>query len=551
MKLCIIVCAIIFFGITGLQGQSNTWEWAQSAGATKFDAGNAICDDAQGNIYSAGTFSDSVTFGNVTLTGAGNQDAMVVKCDPSGGVIWAKRFGGIWSDLALGISTDNENNVYVTGVSGSPDLVFANDTLDSCGFFIAKYDSLGNEEWIRSSTGINETSIGNAIDADILGNTYVTGKFTSSTLSFGTTILTNSGSDDMFIARYDAFGNFLWARKAGYSASEYGSGVSIDNSGNACVTGTFWGDSIAFGSAKLYNNGSVNVFTVKYDVLGTVTWAKSANNLSSLDGIWAGAIVADATGNIYVTGSYSGGGMSFGNYTLSSSGPGDVFITKYGPTGNVFWARTAGGNSIDYAYGISFDSNGNSFVTGTFESSFLVFGPSTIYNSGTRNVFVMKFGPTGLPQWAINGEGNYSDRGFAILTTLNNETYITGEFRSLGITFGTIDLSNASPDSVGDYFIAKIGTSVALPADPDMQGDILAYPNPFTDELTIEINDIEFRVTEILLQDITGRQVYNVTHSFNANSSVINLNLKKLPPGMYFLNMFVEGQLLVKKIIKE
>ncbi len=550
MKLFVCVFIIIFFLTSELNAQATSWEWAQSAGSTKFDAGSAITDDASGNIFVAGTFSDSATFGNATLIAAGSQDVMVVKYDPFGGIIWAKGFGGALSDRAFGISTDNARNVYVTGSSNSPELIFAGDTLYTCGFYIAKLDSMGNEEWIRSSTGLSDVSTGNAIDADYLGNTYVTGKFNSDSLSFGTIILLNNGIEDMFIARYDALGNFLWARDGGYTGSEYGSGVSIDNSGSACVTGTFWGDSITFGNTTLYNAGSVNVFTVKYDVLGTVLWAKSANNVSGISGIWAGAIVADGSGNMYITGTLAGFGVSFGNYTLSTSGQGDVFVTKYGPSGNVLWARKGGGNANEYANGISFDSDGNSYVTGTYESAFFVFGTTTIYNSGIRNVFVMKFGPSGIPLWATNGEGNYSDWGQAICTTINNETYLTGEFRSQGITFGTIDLSNATSDSVADYFIAKLGISVALPAEIYFPNKLITYPNPFTHEITIVIQNNEVSLDNVYLTDVIGRPV-NYNYIGYKSSTTTTLDVKQLRQGVYFLKIIIDGDPVVKMVIKE
>jgi len=96
----------------------------------------------------------------------------------------------------------------------------------------------------------------------------------------------------------------------------------------------------------------------------------------------------DANGNIYVTGNYSNN-MAYcaSTYSLTLFGPSgtqtDVFVAKHDSKGNVLWAKCGGGAKIDLSYGISVDANGNVYVTGNFESNTVLFGSITLTNSTT------------------------------------------------------------------------------------------------------------------------------------------------------------------------
>ena len=87
----------------------------------------------------------------------------------------------------------------------------------------------------------------------------------------------------------------------------------------------------------------------------------------------ANSMVTDASGNVYVAGSFTSSTVTFESYTLSNansgSGSGDIFFVKYDGSGNVLWAKYAGGNGNDIAYSVARDALGNFFVAGTFSSS--------------------------------------------------------------------------------------------------------------------------------------------------------------------------------------
>jgi hypothetical protein len=218
----------------------------------------------------------------------------------------------------------------------------------------------------------------------------VTGYFRESA-DFGGTTLTSAGEYDVFVAKYDAAGNVLWAKSAGgESEVTAGSGVATDGLGNVFLTGAF-GGSATFGDSTLTSAGDREVFVAKYHAFGNVLWAKSAGGVELDVGL---GIATDVSGNVFLTGAI-GDSATFGGTTLTSAGDRDVFVAKYDAFGNVLWAESAGGISIDDGYGVATDGSSNVLVTGYFEDS-ADFGGTTLTSAGYRAIFVIKMGPNGF-----------------------------------------------------------------------------------------------------------------------------------------------------------
>ena len=169
--------------------------------------------------------------------------------------------------------------MYIAGTFESPTIIFGDVTLTNMGFtnsYIAKYDSIGNINWAKSVGGKYTDEV-KSICTDNKNNIYITGKFDSPTLTFGKTTLTNAGGynpmtqqnsmvDDIFIFKYDSFGNTILAKKVGGTGFDEGKGIASDKSGNIYFTGMFTSPTIVFDNTILTNkNESENgdIFIVK------------------------------------------------------------------------------------------------------------------------------------------------------------------------------------------------------------------------------------------------------------------------------------------------
>jgi outer membrane protein assembly factor BamB len=134
--------------------------------------------------------------------------------------------------------------------------------------------------WAKAGAGtIDDIVTGMTIDKD--ENIILTGFFYGSSITFGTTTLTGAGHFDMFIVKYDANGNVLWAKSAGGANADNGSSITVDADGNIYVAGRIGSQPFAFDSIILTSAG--NLFIVKCDPVGNVLWAKSASGVKNAE----------------------------------------------------------------------------------------------------------------------------------------------------------------------------------------------------------------------------------------------------------------------------
>lgn len=391
--------------------------WAKDASGSTLAYGYSVASDNNGNAYVAGLFSGaSITFGTYTLTNTtpSTYEIFIVKYDSNGNVIWAKNAGGSSDDYGYGIHADQNSNIYVTGYFRSSTIIFGSDTLINTGtanLFIVKYDSSGNALWAnKASSSYNE---GKDIAVDDSGNVFVTGIFFNTSISFGSITLLNTGNNDVFVVKYNAAGNVIWAKSGGGSGNDYGYSIAADKNGNAFVTGFFKSPNITFNSSSLINNAVDEMFIVKYDSSGNVIWAKKSGASGFNARIYGRSVSTDTLGNVLLSGDFACIGLIFGNCVLYTTGSLDIYIVKYDAAGNVLWAKgTTSSFNDDKCFGITTGINDNVYVTGGTKSYNIIFENDTITNVNTSvdDIFVARLGNLCL----------------AINTTINNVTCMGG-----------------------------------------------------------------------------------------------------------------------------
>ncbi len=430
--------------------------WAAKAGGSDIDTGYSVAADASGNVYVTGFFSATATFGKTNLSSSGLEDVFVAKYDAAGTLQWVRQAGGTAYDEGLGIAVDGTGNVFVTGFFQG-NASFGPTNLTSTGksdVFVAKYDPAGNLVWV-SLAGSRDDDVASAIALDTASNVYVTGYF-DGTARFGNNVLANfSGSDDIFVAKCDSAGHFLWARSAGGTNDDAGNGIAVDAANNVYVTGAFAG-AATFASTNLAGtgtNGLSDIFVAKYDSSGSLLWVRQAGGTNEDQG---DAIAADAAGNAYVTGKIFGA-AAFGDTNVIGRGV-DVFLVKYDSAGNLLWARVAGGNNSIYGdggFGVTLDPMGNPCVAGYF-SGIANFGPTNVPTAGLDDIFVAKYDDAGNLLWVRQAGGSDLDVGYAIAGDTAGNLYLTGIFVATA-TFGTTNLTTSSPSPDRDIFVTKLG----------------------------------------------------------------------------------------------
>ena len=207
-----------------------------------------------------------------------------------------------------------------------------------------------------------------------------------------------------------------WAKTAGGTYEDYGTAVTTDASGNVYYLGNFNSVSIKFGAITLHNEadqvsgGGAAMYLVKYDSCGTVIWAKAA--VGDYDAVGS-CLTSDAAGNIYVGGYFNSDTLKLGAVNLLNVGGSyNAFIAKYNSSGVAQWAKGGSGDAQNYLNAIALDGSNNIYVSGTFQSTALSFGTTTLKNgySNGYDIFTAKFDNNGNAQWIKGGAGDNDDQ---------------------------------------------------------------------------------------------------------------------------------------------
>jgi hypothetical protein len=342
---------------------SGALQWVKSAGGSGNDAAQGIAADAAGNIFVTGYFGTTASFDGTMKTAVGYSDIFLAKYSAAGTLMWvqtasgdADTTSGTGIDQAMDLALDNTGNPVIAGYFAR-EVMFGGTTLTSPGVgggFIAKADALGNWVW-ATNTGTAPTGI----DMDNTGNGYISGAFAGSA-TIGSTTLTSGGSLDVYLAKFDNSGAILWVKQAGGTDEDRGYDVAVDNLGNPYLTGSFMGD-MAFGSTNLTISGEENSFVAKYDASGNFVWAKQISaNPGAWEFVTSHAIDMDASNNAYIAGTFFAAAI-FDSFSFTSGNPSDAFVAKLNTAvaagindlpASSFTAFCEGGHVI----GLSYDS---------------------------------------------------------------------------------------------------------------------------------------------------------------------------------------------------
>ncbi len=279
--------------------------WAKNIGNTSTNYIKDIDVDGSSNLLITGYYSGTLDLdpgsGVSNLVSAGGQDIFFAKYSNSdGSLLWDKSIGGSGSDNGYGISVDNSNNVYITGLfNGTVDFNPGTSTnnLTSTGganTYLAKYSTDGNFVWTENISGTATGNFGVKIFVDNTGNIYLTGSFYSTIdLDPGTGItnITSAGGQDIYFAKYSSSdGSFVWGKGIGGSGTDNVIRLTKDINNYLYLVGYFNGtaDFDPVGSSlSLISAGGYDVFFTKYSSTGTLpvelssfTASVSGNNIN-------------------------------------------------------------------------------------------------------------------------------------------------------------------------------------------------------------------------------------------------------------------------------
>lgn len=552
-KTILLVTLLSFLNIS--YGQSPAWDWITKAGGMGEDEALSTTSDNNGDLIVAGYFNGSITFGTTTLISSGASDFFITKYDSTGIVLWAKKGGGALNEQITSITTDPWGNIIVTGAFQSPTVTIGAQTLSNSGSwdaFVAKFDPQGNAQWAKQLIGPDHDNA-NCVIAD--STSIVIGGRFKQNISIGTDTLINVSSGtyafDLFLAKYDTFGNVVWSKSAGGTNEDVINALSFDLNGNILATGYYMNSSITFGSITLTNAGSNDIFLTKFNSSGDVIWAKKA--AGTFDD-YAYAITVDQNNNPIISGYFGSSKIYFDADSLVNCGVTgfDVFLAKYDSNGNNVWVKRAGTTSMDTGYAVSTDDNNNVLIAGNYDNLDFIFGGDTLTNKGHWDIFLAKYDEFGNELWAKSAGGNDYDETHSncLHVTSTGRIILAGGFASDSISFDAISVINANvsiPSSTTrDVFLAVLSpdrTTAGLDPTENSPNLMVLFPNPTNGVLNVKCS-----------KPILAIKVFNSTGKLVTTKEVnqqLSMTLELESSGIYFVQITTEDQLITDKIIVE
>jgi hypothetical protein len=382
-------------------------------------------------------------------------------------LVYSTYLGGSGDDWSWGIAVDSSGNAYVTGPTASRNFPTANalqaSNRGSNDAFVTKLNAAGSALVYSTYLGGSGEDGGSAIAVDSSGNAYVTGLTSSRNFPTANAVQASYGGGmyDAFVTKLNAAGSALvYSTYLGGSDEDGGSGIAVDSSGNAYVTGMTNSSNFPTANAlQASNRGSNDAFVTKLNAAGS---ALVYSTYLGGSGDEVGLIAVDSSGNAYVTGETSSGNFPTANALQASSGGGrsDAFVTKLNAAGSALvYSTYLGGSGEEGGSGIAVDSSGNAYVTGyTGSSNFPTANALQASNRGSNDAFVTKLNATGsalVYSTYLGGSG--SDEGWGIAVDSSGSVYVTGLTDSSN--FPTANALQASNRGADDAFVTKLNAA--------------------------------------------------------------------------------------------
>lgn len=501
---------------------------------------------------------------------------------------WAKQLDS--NDVFVtAMTTDKHGALYITGTfDGTVDFDpgAGITTATDAGFgdiFILKLDSTGNFDWVKTIGGTSYDE-GDDIAIDSNGNVIVAGLFSTDSIDFdpGPGVFLMSASENTFILKLDANGNFIWAKSIASPTENYVSAMHLDKDDNIVLVGKFGGVTDFDPGSTQFNITAVStdIYICKLDINGDFIWAKHLINPSANTSCFT--VTTDQSNNIILAGLLLGTtdfdpGSNTVNLTNTSSNC--SYFLKLDANGNFVWVNTYEGTDMTYGKHVLTDAINNIYLAGFFIGTVnfnLHSGNNSLTSGGaTNNSFLLKLDSNANYQWVLqlndlnditlhnnhvytcgNHISKYDSAGFQkwtidsslsqrIVTDNYGNVFTTGTFS------GTVDFDpgmgvyNLSSNS-SSVFIQKLNDAgiTDIKTTPSKNDLITIYPNPNNGQFYLRSSVAgHYKIINSL-----GQFIKNIDLPANQNTRV---QLEGVSAGMYYIADYQNGGKIIAKIVVE
>ncbi len=542
----------LFITCLGEKGFSWISTLAAKSGSSLF----LLDKDANGNIYAAGVFSDTLRAGDKMAASNGKKDIFLARYNASGTIEELISFGSDDDDLPSALTVSDSGNVYLAGIIKRTcivddiNLIPPSSTYKSTPFVIRFDNSLQAQQKMQLM-GDKFLKI-SALKSDRLNNLYVMGNFNLS-FTCEDTVFTSVGHTDGFLLKFDKTGKRLWGRSFGSTFYDYANHLLTDHLNGTIITGSI-GDTLVIDNmmaAPLSDKDATLI--LQFTPEGKAIWVDCVSGNGSN---FSNGSVLDGRGNLYITGNFS---HSFekNDETLTAMGKQDVFLARYyncpegtatiigdtvicnGATtelrieqsySQITWNDTLKGTSYILAgkpglYTVALFDKRGCMLTDTVE---VVLAPPSDFSLGddvslpVEGTLLLK-----APEEFTDYKWHDNAEGATYLAKTENNTPGTYLF-----SLSAVDaMGCTASDTIAIEFFLTLGW-----VDPD-KVQLTAYPNPVGNELYWSINTENPCRLILEVMDDNGRLILNQYIEHYQPSEIKTVNFTDIPPGQYYIRI--------------
>lgn len=444
--------------------------------------------------------------------------------------LWSRMYGGEAGDICYSVQQTTDGGYMLAGITES----FGAGVVD---FWLVKTDDNGDSLWSRTYGGryynhcysAQQTSDGGYI---LAGHTYSSDVWWK----------------DLWLVKTDINGDTLWTRTYRGLEEDYCHAVKQTTDGGYVLAGT----------TQSYGVGNSDFWLVKTDDNGDSLWSRTF-----------GGVSFDQCRSVQQT---ADGGYMLAGHTYSfGAGWYDFWLVKTDANGDSLWSRTFGGSGSDWCYS----------AQQTADDGFVLVGTTTDYDSGRKNLLLVKTDENGDSLWGRTMQGTDSDIYRFVTQTGDSGYVLGGSIRPSGSGF--VDFFLMKVDTNGDslwsrtfggsssdhcmsvqqtadggFVLAGMGTPPEggwcdfwlIKTGPEgtpvwerripapQKFNLSVYPNPFNPTATISFNLPKAMQAQLRIFDITGRVVTTLADEhFSAGSHQLHFDASAYPSGAYFANL--------------
>ena len=517
--------------------------------------------------------------------------------------LWDWRFGGLLNDdAAVLIGTSDSNYILLgssfSGVGGNKTQNNWDTSFATEDFWVVKFNSWGEKIWDRRYGGFSEDGPSLYSLHEIKSGGYIMGGFSTSGVS-GDKTEPDRGGQDYWIIKIDSVGNKIWDKTFGGSQDEIFGSIQITADGGYILGGTSYSDSS--GDKTQNSRGGTDYWVVKTDSLGNKQWDK---RFGGFDYDFMLRVIQTKGGG-YVLGGVSASSLG-GDKTAANFGGYDYWVIKIDSAGNKVWDASFGGSYDEELESLLQTGDGGYILAGWSASS--ISGNKSSQVNGGEDYWIVKIDSMGNKQWDSDFGGTDDDRLFNLIQTQDGGFLLSGNSMSpqsydktennigavqtwllktdsLGkkqwdktiLVDAPADVANSIQTSDGcyvvasftaanagyyksqsainsssDYWVIKFCDTIVTTVNeitPNLQFSV--YPNPFVTDLAISMQKDNLKEATFTITNLLGQTIYT-QHETNLSTTYTKmLDLSYLPNGVYFLEVVVDGERMVREVVKQ